>query len=404
MTKILFCGTSVPDQVEYQTKNISAAGNRFQNNMIQAIASMLDDVTTLSYLAFPIDASMQTELEKVKHYQYTIRGSRKLVPFLKSLITFNRKMKENLEGKDLVICYNVCYAWLTLPALARKRHVKSAIVLADYSDTDSYKSIFSKLYAKIQKNSFRKFDTVIGLSEHIADHLKKDQTFLLMEGAVQQEFYDRFKEPVSRTGGFSDNNSDKKAQEKIRILYSGLLSKVTGVDLLIEAMAVMDPVFTGPAFAEADKKKPEMELILTGKGDLEDYVKECEKKHSWMHCMGHRSYEEYIQILQSADILVNPRNMKLPENKNNFPSKIMDYLAAGKYVVSTRFSGYERFQPYVVFTEESRLAEALREAVHVITEESREEAKQRYLRNRTFAAEFLWDRQMERILQSIDKT
>ena len=60
--KILFCGTMVPETIEYQIKNISAAGNRFQNNMINNLKSLGHKVDTVSYIAVNIPKALRDEL------------------------------------------------------------------------------------------------------------------------------------------------------------------------------------------------------------------------------------------------------------------------------------------------------------------------------------------------------
>lgn len=72
--KILFCGIAVPEEVECQVKDISAAGNRFQNNVIKNLEMLGHEVTVVSYVA-------------VKRC---------------------RRMAEKLiETADCVICYNI---------------------------------------------------------------------------------------------------------------------------------------------------------------------------------------------------------------------------------------------------------------------------------------------------------
>lgn len=46
-------------------------------------------------------------------------------------------------------------------------------------------------------------------------------------------------------------------------------------------------------------------------------------------------YEDYLCLLDSATICLNLRNPNLPENNNNFPSKVLDYFSKGKIVLST---------------------------------------------------------------------
>jgi len=55
--------------------------------------------------------------------------------------------------------------------------------------------------------------------------------------------------------------------------------------------------------------------------------------------MGFVSETELIKIAKQTDIFVNPRPSHIPENAQNFPSKLLEYLAFGKPVVSTWTAG-----------------------------------------------------------------
>lgn len=93
-------------------------------------------------------------------------------------------------------------------------------------------------------------------------------------------------------------------------------------------------------------------------------------------------------------MLVNPRDMRLPENQNNFPSKVMDYLAAGKVIISTKFAGWERFKENIIFCESS--VEGIKEGLEDVQKHLRN-AEEVYGKNRKKAAEFVWKKQIEKI-------
>ena len=84
--------------------------------------------------------------------------------------------------------------------------------------------------------------------------------------------------------------------------------------------------------------------------------------------------------------------MILPENQNNFPSKIMDYLASGKRIISTRFIGWERFADYITFCDDyDEMAKYMRDGVEGFSEDI-------YQRNREYAKTFLWEEQVRRMI------
>lgn len=358
--KILFCGTMVPEETEYKVKDISAAGNRFQNNMIRNLERAGYRVVSCSFLGMRIPADIKRHLKG--NYIFKDNG------LLKGIWEYHRLLKRTMSDTDIVMCYNIAYAWLMLPFMAKKQGKRSIVIVADYSESISYRSISGKLYARFQMWSMRRFDTVIGLSENIKDKLRKKQKFVLMEGGIDSELYDAFVYRLHKEG------------EPRTFMYSGLLNHVTGINLLLEAMRGIE--------------RQDIRLLISGKGELEKEVIKAAGEDDRICYLGHLPYEEYIKRLQEADVLVNPRDMRLPENQNNFPSKVMDYLAAGKVIISTRFVGWERFKENIIFCESS--VEGIKERLEDVQKHLRN-AEEVYGKNRKKAAEFVWKKQIEKI-------
>lgn len=127
---------------------------------------------------------------------------------------------------------------------------------------------------------------------------------------------------------------------------------------------------------------------------MPSYIKEDER----IVFLGCIPYPEYLNELKSADVLVNPRNMNLPENDNNFPSKIMEYLAAGKTIVSTRFPGWERFSDYIFFTESS--VTGMKDCM---LKAASDDAQIRNKRNRQLAEKFIWGNQIKKITRKLEE-
>ncbi len=353
--KILFCGTMVPEEIEYQVKDISAAGNRFQNNMIRNLKRAGYEVTSCSFLGMNIPDSVKKQLKG--NYVFKDSG------LLRGIQEYSGLIKRTMSDTETVICYNIAYAWLILPLMAKRRHKRSIVIVADYSESVSYKSIAGKVYAGLQLWSMRQFDTVVGLSENIKDKLRKKQCFILMEGGIDEELYNAFSYRPHKKGA------------PIIFMYAGLLNHVTGVNLLLDAMKQV--------------KRQDIRLWISGKGELEEAVRAAAKEDDRICYLGHLPYEEYIQKLEEADVLVNPRDMSLPENRNNFPSKIMDYLAAGKMIVSTRFAGWERFEENIVFCENGE--DCLEVCLEMVMDQ-----RKVFQKNRERAKQFEWGIQLKR--------
>lgn len=368
--KILFCGTMVPDKIEYEVKDISAAGNRFQNNMIRNLKEMGHEVVCCTYLGMAIPEEAGCALRRRSAACVCECYVPKEGKILRSILEYRRVARKAMDDTEAVICYNITYAWLRLPVWARKKRNQSIVVLADYSEGVSYRNPFRKFYAWLQRQSMRRFDTVVGLSPNIGSKLRKGQRFIVMEGGIDRALLETLRYRPHREG------------QPTAFLYAGLLSRVTGVDILLEAMCRI--------------KRREIRLVITGKGDLEGKVRQAAAGDERILFKGHLSYEEYVEQLQEADFLVNPRNMELPENQNNFPSKIMDYLASGKPIISTRFAGWERFQENIFFCDcdVQALGMCMEQALDMPVDESAV-----FEANRETAGQFEWQTQLKRVLE-----
>ncbi len=375
---ILFVGTNVPDEIEYQVKNISAAGNRFQNNFIRNLKQGGHQVKSAAFLAVPFDRDLLQKATTDHDYQYEMSqtGVRGLHS---SLRRFKKLVNNLLEEADCVMCYNMTYAWLWLASMAKHKGKKSVIILADYSGPESFQSWKQKLYANFQKKSIQQFEIVVGLSAKTKEFLKNNQRFICMEGGIEDSFYNALEHLIP------------SLDRPIRMVYSGLLNHVTGVQLFIESMKRI-----------AESNPGQYEVVISGKGDMANWIENEARGAEWLIYKGHLPYEAYQKLIREADVLVNPRDMRLPENANNFPSKVLDYLATGNEMISTKFAGYEKFEPYAHFIDVTNMEAELKKCLESILQQSDEERIKAYEARRKFVKAFLWKNQIQRILSEIN--
>ena len=327
-----------------------------------------------SYIGFPLEEGGREAIQKGKT-PFPVRYVFKQQNLLKTLTECRQTLQEQLCDADLCIAYNSVYAWFSLPKMCKKSGKKSMLVLADYSGPESYRSLPRKIYAWLMLQNIRKYDVVVGLSEQTKRYLTKKQRFICSEGGIDREFYDYF-----------GTLPEKQISENNKIfMYAGVLEKVTGLDLMLEAF-----------MQQADEN---CELWISGKGSMEQEVVAASEKDSRIKYLGFLEYAEYLKCLERADVLVNPRNMNMEENRNNFPSKIMEYLATGKEILSTRFVGWEKFKENVIFCDST--VEDMRNALTQCGLNIEKNREVRYTQNREFALSYLWQEQIKRIIKFI---
>lgn len=105
-----------------------------------------------------------------------------------------------------------------------------------------------------------------------------------------------------------------RTPSKHLFLFSGGLERIHGIDLAIDAF--MDI--------------PDAELIITGKKLLRDV-----SKFKNIHFKGYLSREEYEKLFKNVTCCISFRDPSFPENLNNFPSKIIEYMSYNKLILST---------------------------------------------------------------------
>lgn len=102
------------------------------------------------------------------------------------------------------------------------------------------------------------------------------------------------------------------------VLYAGGLNRAYGIDLLIEAAGQL----------------PDVTFLFFGKGDMLDEIQS--SSHRNIVYGGFIGSGQLASQVLSADILVNPRPSDLDFAEKSFPSKLIEYAASGRPVLTTR--------------------------------------------------------------------
>jgi glycosyltransferase involved in cell wall biosynthesis len=172
--------------------------------------------------------------------------------------------------------------------------------------------------------------------------------------------------------------------EKRAVLYTGVLDHFGGVNLLVEAFKHV--------------KDPDTELWICGKGGnaaLQKAISEDQR----IQFFGTVTEQRLAELSRAATVFVNPRPSSVPENAQNFPSKILEYLSYGNPVISTWTGGLSG--------EYRRVLTVLKEETPGCIAQTIEEVlgwdDERRLAAANAAHEFLvnkqWSRQAERVIE-----
>lgn len=99
---------------------------------------------------------------------------------------------------------------------------------------------------------------------------------------------------------------------------------------------ISDTIAMTKTVLEAFSELPDCTLYITGKVlEGEDTIKEFAEKYPNINYLGSLPYNEYLKLMHRVTFQLSTRNAAMPENRNNFPSKIIEALLHNRIIVST---------------------------------------------------------------------
>lgn len=223
------------------------------------------------------------------------------------------------KKSDWIMSYNA-YPQVGLAAywLSKKEKLRHLCVLADVPfDDRAEQSVLRKatwaLYGGLAWKLIGKISHFVILNQNTAGLLPPESRYCVIEGAIDPKNYPY--ECISR--------HDSRGRKII--LYSGALTEYSGILTLIEAV----------------KQLPSDQFVLHiyGNGDIKERIQE-EAEHSGniVYC-GSVPIEKMRELQANAWLLVNPRKTDNKISRYTFPSKILEYMASGTPVLSTKIDG-----------------------------------------------------------------
>ena len=154
--------------------------------------------------------------------------------------------------------------------------------------------------------------------------------YLVIEGGVSQE-------DISKT----ENLIKTKRNMKNKIVFTGTLDKVNGVDFLINSIKNIENQC--------------MELDIYGIGELEEFVRKSSIRDKRIKYKGFKKNDEILERQKNASFLIIPRKRSNKILRYTFPSKLFEYMLSETPVICTNIPGLKQeYQEclYVIDTED----------------------------------------------------
>lgn len=177
--------------------------------------------------------------------------------------------------------------------------------------------ILTKLFRKIDifviKYALKLMNGLIVLTRYLSEDYAPQVPSIIVEGIIDSERYNNSKE------------TDCEEQQSVfTIVYAGGLEPDYGVELLIQAFSYI--------------KDTSIRLVFYGKGSYSNQLISAAKIDHRIIVNEFVPAEKVGPILRNASVLINPRLSNKNFTRYSFPSKLMEYLASGRPVITTRLS------------------------------------------------------------------
>lgn len=380
MKRILSFGTLVdPAEVEHIPEAFEAA-NRFQFGLLSGLKERgVEEAEAIT--AFPIATVPRPRRLLVEEHRWESDGVGILAPGFLNVppikpvwvhAALRRAGLSRRQGVEAVLSYNAGPGpGSAALSVARTLGVPLISVVAEYS-FERPRSPLRVIEWRWRTSVIKSSDGLVVLSGHVVTDLGMDVPWVKVDGGLSDDW-----DELPRV--------DLLAKT---IVYAGTPAYVSGARLLLDAFRSIDD--------------PEMRLVFAGRGGLMDEVRAAASVDPRIRIEGFLPRRDMQRLLAGATVLVNPRLSSEEENRFNFPSKILDYLASARPVVTTLAGDLDPVYREVAVPLLEETPTALARLLQELCARPEEELRELGARGRRFVlTERRWTDQAERVYELI---
>jgi glycosyltransferase involved in cell wall biosynthesis len=384
--RCLWLGQLVSEEFLQGEIAASAAGNRWQTGLLEALAGAGRGIRVLGctpqaawprgrFFAPPHEAvaaegDVRASMSGYVNLPLLKLGSQRAV-----LLRAARRLVRQHGKPRVTLTYNAGMPEaLTARALQDEFGIPWVCVLADFpGHTEQNRSILRtraiQRYGHLQREWLGEASGVVYLSWWLYERDPRPAK-LHLEGGVT----------AIRRGG--DELGSDTSRPPI-VFFAGNLSAWTGIDLLLQAFAHV---------------RTPCQLWICGRGDMQGMVVEAAERDPRIRFFGLVSQSRLDELMSEADVFINPRPSHLPENQDNFPSKVLEYLSWCRPTLSTFTPGVSPDYRSVLIEVRSEQPAGIAETIEDVLARSPEELRRIAADIREFAERrLLWSAQAQRL-------
>jgi len=342
---LTFIGSFPSPNEKVDTNAFSYAGTQFQEGLIQGIEDAGIIITDILSLRPVSSYPLNRKLFFYKSHSYLLKkyhiyflpfinyGPLKTISIVFSLILYLSKWSIKNRGKKrFIIQYNISNPpGIISIIMGLIANTKVFAVIADIQVPGSgeiKKTLFRQIEFYLQRIALPLFDGLIVLSKQCIKDYAPNTPFIQIDGAIDNQNNDK---------GDDSFQIPEKDRNSFIIMYSGDLSELRGISLLLGAFSLL-------------QEKKHFRLWITGKGSLEKVVEKAVSNDSRITYWGFIDYKKVKTMQKCSDVLVNPHLMSKLSSKYLFPSKLIEYMYSGRPVISSLLPSMDPEYNKYIFT------------------------------------------------------
>ena len=374
---ILFLGKLYPKEKEFTIKSkmktgMQDAANALQWNIIDGLdensCGTIKIVTQLPVNSYPkgykdkkIKRFVFQHSSKYKpndvvvgHTNITIIKQFAIYPAIKrEVLDWTNQISDH---KKVIILYTASSYFLKIAKMIkhRFREIIVCCIIADLPEYSCARKLhgihkaYNDYMAKKCSRLYSYVDKYILLTKQMAQKLDIRVPFMVMEGIASTQTY------------LEDQSIVSKFKGERYILYTGTLNYEFGIRTLLRAFSLI--------------RDNDIKLVICGTGAAEKEIRE--SVDGRIIFLGKIDRKQVLSLQQYATVLVNPRQNNEEFTKYSFPSKTMEYLAAGVPIVAYKLDGIpEEYDKHIIYVPDNTPESLAKTIIKVLNIDERERNK-----------------------------